>query len=277
MQQDIAERSERRARAGDSPAAQSGPPNGADKRNVGQVERVISSLLGGALLMSALRQPSAASAARALGGGALLHRGVTGRCYVYRALGRNTAESAQRRTEVQRSITIGRSADELYRAWRDPEHISAIMGQFARVEGAGEGRFRWSVFLPGKRELTWTTRSTEAAPGERISWRTEPDAPFVHEGSVRFRKAPGGKGTEVTLRMSFGPLPGALQALTSKFLRKIPQALEDSILRRCKNLCEAGEIPTLEHNPAARTSSRREAAKPLHVPTTQHAEAGRAS
>jgi uncharacterized membrane protein len=220
--------------------------------NVGEKERVLSSILGGAMLLSALRAPTPRKAAQFVGGAALLHRGLTGHCYMYAAMGRNTAESAARRQAVQRTLTIGKPADELYRAWRDPKHVEALMGHIARVEGAGNGRFRWTATLPTKRELSWTTSVTADRPGELLEWRTEPGAPFSHEGSVRFRKAPRDLGTEVTLTMTFGSEDSALRKLTETFLRTVPRTLEESILRRCKSLCETGEIPTLEHNPSAR-------------------------
>ena len=227
-------------------------------QNVGNVERVFSSALGGALLLSGLRSPSLGSAARLIGGGALLYRGVTGHCHMYAALGRTTADGGSDRDAVQKTITIGKSPDELYRVWQDPEHVAAMMKHFARVEGQGDGSWRWTVSLPGKPTLTWSTSPTAQRPGELISWQTEPDAPFEHEGSVRFKKAPEDLGTEVTLCMGFGAPRGALRTLTGKMLRAIPRALEETILRNCKSLCEAGEIPTLERNPDARTPARLE-------------------
>jgi uncharacterized membrane protein len=220
--------------------------------NVGDRERMLSSILGGALLLSALRAPTPRKAAQFVGGAALLHRGITGHCYMYSALGRNTAEDSSERRAVKATITIGKSADELYRAWRDPKYVAAIMGHIAHVEDAGNGRFRWTAPLFAKRELSWTTSVTANRPGELVGWRTEQDAPFTHEGSVRFRKAPGDLGTEVTLTMTFGAQDTALRKLTEKYLRTIPRTLEESILRRSKSLCETGEIPTLEHNPSAR-------------------------
>jgi uncharacterized membrane protein len=150
------------------------------------------------------------------------------------------------------------------------------MGHFARVEGQGAGRFLWTVSLPGGRELSWTTRVTTEVPGQLIAWRTEPDAPFAHEGSVRFRKAPSDLGTEVTLSMTLGAeggvLGSALRALTGKWLRAVPRTLEESILRRCKSLCETGEIPTLERNPAARKAARLErSTKPQNIATQPRA------
>jgi hypothetical protein len=65
--------------------------------NVGNVERGISLLIGGALIARALRQGEQQTPlgwALGLGGAALALRGATGYCPVNQALGRNTAEGA---------------------------------------------------------------------------------------------------------------------------------------------------------------------------------------
>ena len=70
------------------------------ERNVGTLERWISTLGGGALLAWGLgRDPrrSALAGALALGGAALLARGASGRCPVYGALGRSTAQEGEDR------------------------------------------------------------------------------------------------------------------------------------------------------------------------------------
>lgn len=67
------------------------------RKNVGKIERVGSAVAGGALLAYALRNRSlsAGSIATALAGAALLHRGSTGFCAVYNALGIDTAEDPE--------------------------------------------------------------------------------------------------------------------------------------------------------------------------------------
>ena len=215
--------------------------------NVGATERVVSSLVGSALLLGALRRPSPGKVAVALGASALLHRGITGHCYVNQALGRNTAVQAARRP---RSITIEATPESLFRAWSDPEHVSALLGDFGTVEGSAEGEWRWQLELPMGKSLSWTTTVQEAVPNEQIAWRTSLDAPFVHAGWVRFRPAPRDWGTEVTLQLTFEPSAGALSV--ERLLNHLPKTLEDSILRRCKSLMVAGEIPSLRGNPAAR-------------------------
>jgi uncharacterized membrane protein len=206
-----------------------------------------------------MRHRSAAAAAFALVGGALMHRGVSGHCYVYDALGRKALPRSTRGAgyaRPQRTITIERPAEELYRMWHDPRHVAALMSDFAEVESTPDGRWRWRARLPLGKSIEWTTTTVEDRPNELIAWRTEPDAPFMHEGSVRFRRAPRDWGTEVTLSMSFGSPGGVLSELTGTLLSSIPKALEEAILRRCKSMSVAGEMPTLKNNPSARQRGR---------------------
>jgi uncharacterized membrane protein len=227
--------------------------------NVGQTERIVSALVGSACLLTAVRRPSPASAALALGAGALLHRGVTGHCYVNQALGRNSASGSRQRQSSQtaRSLTIERPVADVYRAWRDPKHMSAIMSHFAAVTAQPDGRWHWRIQAPMGRTYEWTSTAVQDIPNELIAWRTDANAPIPHEGSVRFSPAPRDWGTVVTLSLGFGPDGGPLAALVSKLLPSVPHALEASILRRSKELCVAGEIPTLRRNPSARSPSAR--------------------
>ena len=55
--------------------------------NVGETERLISTLGGAALILNAVIRPSTLHTVLALGGIALVRRGLTGHCAVYRALG----------------------------------------------------------------------------------------------------------------------------------------------------------------------------------------------
>jgi Protein of unknown function (DUF2892) len=63
-------------------------------RNVGSTERWISILGGAALIMRGMNRPSMLSALLGLGGVALVHRGVTGHCAAYGALGIDRSEGA---------------------------------------------------------------------------------------------------------------------------------------------------------------------------------------
>lgn len=75
------ERRERAENAGQEP--QSG-------QNIGEIERVVSSILGGTMLLGGLAKRSLPGFVIAATGAALLYRGATGHCMVYESLGLDT-------------------------------------------------------------------------------------------------------------------------------------------------------------------------------------------
>src|SRR5262245_43222937 len=103
--------------------------------NVGDAERWASVIGGAALTIFGLRRFSPSGLILALSGGGLVYRGLTGHCPCYAALGLNTAKAkapatsvpAGQGVKVEKSITINRSAEVLYRFWRRFENLPRIM------------------------------------------------------------------------------------------------------------------------------------------------------
>ncbi len=228
--------------------------------NVHPMERRVSTLLGGVFLLRGFIRSSLSDAALAA---ALLYRGVSGHSYLYQALGVNTAgqskqqESENDAPEVERSITIEKSADELYHFWREPQHVSEIMGSFAEATAAGGGRMHWRTQGPFAQSMEWDTQIVEERPGELLRWKSIDGAQLPNEGMIRFRPAPADWGTEATLYFRFEPPGGALGNSAAKLLGVVPRVLAEKALRRFKSLAETGEIPTLERNSSARGSGDR--------------------
>ena len=79
---------EREERAGNGNQDTQGPPN------VGEIERVFSSILGGMMLIGGFSRRSVPGFALAVTGAAFLYRGATGRCKVYESLGLDTNRDA---------------------------------------------------------------------------------------------------------------------------------------------------------------------------------------
>ncbi len=82
--------------------------------NVGDTERAISTLAGGFVLLYGLTRLPLSTIVAAVAGGALLYRGLTGRCSVYQALDRSTAcglendgRSEARRIPSRHGVTDG--------------------------------------------------------------------------------------------------------------------------------------------------------------------------
>lgn len=110
--------------------------------NVGEGERLASAVGGGGLVLYGLTRGTLGGLGLALLGGALVHRGITGRCAAYQAIGLNTARgdgprnsvSAQHGAKVEESVTILRPREELYRFWRELSNLPRIMSHLQSVE-----------------------------------------------------------------------------------------------------------------------------------------------
>jgi uncharacterized membrane protein len=158
--------------------------------------------------------------------------------------------------EVERSITIGKTEDELRRSWLEAATLPQVMAGFATVRSTGEGRMHWKVEGPLGHAWEWDTEPVDRG-ADGIGWRSLSDGAISNEGSLRFRPAPAGRGTVVTLRVRFHPPGGALGEGLIKHLGSTPlELVAEGALRRFKNLVETGEVPTTARQPAARADTR---------------------
>jgi uncharacterized membrane protein len=209
-------------------------------------------------------------------GGGLLYRGMSGHCPVYARLGSAHAEQGgslsllsmtHHQPEHERTITIGRSEQELFRMWQDPEVQTKIMAHFAKVSRAEEGRLRWEVRAPLGKLLRFETQRTETRENELLVWRSTPGGDLDTVWTLRLRKGPGAYGTELTLRVRMEPTGGLVPHMLNKLLGAPIRVLIERTLRNFKALVESGEIPSTYHNPSHRRGARSDAEAPhaLHA------------
>lgn len=219
--------------------------------NVAPVERAVSAAAGTWLVVDGLRRGRMVSA---LLGGGLIYRAIGGSCPLYNALGVSTApgETASLLTG-QRSMPIGKPAEELYRLWMDPQALRLVMEPFADVSLSDTGEMRWSVRADNGERMEANGRVIESRPAELVRWESAPGAAMSSAGFIRFRPAPADWGTEVTIGLK-GSSRGGTPAWTLQGLH--PQVAAEKILRRFKSLAETGEVPTLARQPAARDGGR---------------------
>lgn len=155
---------------------------------------------------------------------------------------------------VERSITVGKSPEELYELWLEPGTLEQLMGQEDGMVAvnADDGRWEWTVSGPLEGLLTWETELVEKEPNESLRWESV-DGEFVSvDGEVEFRRAPADRGTEVTLRLEVDHPGGSLGNGVLNGIGIVPRMLESKALNRFKSLAETGEIPSLETNPSGR-------------------------
>jgi len=156
---------------------------------------------------------------------------------------------------VAQSVTINRSPEEIYRFWRDLQNLPRFMKHLESVRWIEGGRSRWAAKAPAGTTVEWDAEITEDRPNELIAWRSLEGSDVDNVGSVRFQRAPGGRGSIVKVEMRYRPPAGVVGATVAKLLGKDPGGQIKDDLRRFKQIIEVGEIITTEGQPAGRASS----------------------
>src|SRR5207244_11918155 len=93
----------------------------------------------------------------------LIYRGATCHCSVYQALGVNTAQPrnpassipATEGVKVEKTITINRSPEELYRFWHNLENLPRFMKHLESVRLTGGNRSHWIAKGPLGTRFEW--------------------------------------------------------------------------------------------------------------------------
>ncbi len=221
------------------------------KNNVGALEQLLSLGMGSALVAFGLsqRQGRKGGILPILVGGGLLLHGLSNHSRLYDAIGIDETYGSPIRHPLNRvvhfrkSININRSPSELYSFWRDLQHLPRFMPSIVAVEVLDDKRSRWHARGPFNKAFHWEAEILEERKDEIITWRTiERESNLEHTGTVSFRRAPGNRGTIVTLECRWSPPGGVFGALTAKLLPQDPARQVSEDLRRFRQLMETGEI-----------------------------------
>ena len=151
--------------------------------------------------------------------------------------------------QVEKSVTINRSPEELWSYWRRFENLPRFMIHLQSVTEREDGTSHWVMKTDRGKELEWDARLIEARPNEMISWQSLENADVDSAGSVWFTPAAGGRGTVVRVKMRYNPPGGKLGAALAKITGQSAEKQIDEDLDRFKALMETGEIPTNEGRP----------------------------
>jgi uncharacterized membrane protein len=229
---------------------------GASAVNMGETERWVSLLLGGGLLALGLKQGLRDGLMLAITGGALLYRGATGQCPLYKVAGIDTSAGRPRPVvsvphgrgvKVESSVLINKSPEELYSYWRDLENLPRFMENLASVKSEGDQRSHWVVKTIGNAEISWDAEIVNDVPNELIAWRTVENSDVDHAGSVRFETT--GSATRVKVTMEYRPPAGQIGVGLAKLFGQEPQQMIESDLRRFKQLMESGDVVSVGGQP----------------------------
>lgn len=149
---------------------------------------------------------------------------------------------------VRVSYTIGKDRQEVYDFAANPQNWPKFMHAI-QVKNNGDGKFGFSIGEPAGIDFESNVQITDQQAGEHIAWASA-EQMLEHRGVIRFKQAPGDRGTEVSVALEYkapaGPIARALAALVGWD----PEQVVRESLRHLKQLMETGEIPTTKGQPA---------------------------
>lgn len=228
--------------------------------NLSESEKWASIIGGGALAVLGLTRRTPGGLVAALIGGGLIHRGSTGHCYVYDAFGVSKAKGQGSDTtsvpyrqgiRVDYAITVNRPRNEVYAFWRQLDNLPLFMNHLESVCIQGD-QSHWVAKAPAGRTVQWDAVIHNEVKDELLAWRSLPGADVDSAGSVLFRDAPGGRGTEIRIELQYNPPAGVVGATIAKLWGEEPSQQIKSDMHRLKQLLEAGEILTTDGQSSGR-------------------------
>ena len=158
--------------------------------------------------------------------------GITG-VDVYAAVTRSRTKVEM---DTSATTTVGLPAQEVYEMWRR--------------------RSCWRAGASADRTAERDAEITEDVPGQRIAWRSVGSADIHNEGSVQFVPAPGGRGTEVHVKLRYEMPGGKLGEAVARYFGEDPRQQLDDDLRRFKQVAETGEVVRSEGAPGGKRARR---------------------
>ncbi len=208
--------------------------------------RIGGDLIDLALLVGAMRQRGTNRSRLLAATGAVL--GITaldifGAVQAARAAAQpHNPTSSGRKTPTTKTIVVNRDPEDVYQFWSNFENFPKFMNNLESVTTTGNGRSHWKALGPAGKRFEWDAEIVENRPHELIRWRSLPGADVDNDGSVRFERAPGGRGTLVRVNLRYD-LPGGIfgTALATLTGSEPGQEVSED-LRRFKQVMETGEV-----------------------------------
>jgi len=158
---------------------------------------------------------------------------------------------------LRHAITINKPAAELYRTWRRFENLPQWMRHLESVKETGEKTTHWVAKGPAGTTVEWDAETITDQADHRIAWRSHEGSQVDTAGSVEFVAAPGDRGTEIRIELTYNPPGGRLGAVVAALFGAAPEQEIQEDLRRFKCLMETGEVSRADKQVRGRCASAR--------------------
>lgn len=159
--------------------------------------------------------------------------------------------------QLRYAVTINKPAAELYAAWRKFENLPQWMRHLESVRETGEKTTHWVAKGPAGMTVEWDAETVADVADHRIAWRSQEGSQVDTAGSVEFVAAPGNRGTEIRIELTYNPPGGRMGAAIAALFGSAPEQEIQEDLRRFKSTMETGEVPRADERVRGRCASCR--------------------
>jgi uncharacterized membrane protein len=211
--------------------------------NVGDTERTVSAVAGGALALYGITRGSLGGWLLAGLGAALGYRGISGHCGLYEKLGVDASGARPNvgnlGVKIDREVVVNAPPEKLYGIWRNFENLPRLLSHVERVEVLSPTRSRWTLKSPVS--VSWEAELINDKINELIAWRSAGNPWVDHAGSVTFERI-GDNASRVHVSLQYDPPGGRIgHAVASLFAEDAGSKVEQDLVE-FKRAVEEGRL-----------------------------------
>lgn len=155
---------------------------------------------------------------------------------------RYSPTTSNRLVTTTQTIVVNRDIADVYEFWSHFDQFPRFMRHLKQVSVRKDGASHWKAYGPGGQLYEWDAETLQNQPNKLLTWRSLPNADIQNEGSVRFERAPGGRGTLVRVNLRYDPPAGVAGSVVASLLGREPGQEVQEDLRRFKQVIETGEV-----------------------------------
>ena len=218
------------------------------KKNISDIERIIS-ILGGAYLLYDALKKNKKSIPEIGAGGYMIYRGISGYCPAGDA-GKKLFSKPERPTgsniNIHVRMVVNRPVNEIYNFWRHLGNLPLFMDHLEAVTVLGNTHSEWRAKLPGGiGTVGWKAEIVYDEPNRHIGWVSMPGSTIKNAGKVTFKDA-GELGTLVHVVFSYEAPFGHAGEEVAKLLNPVFEKIIRNDILAFKRYMETGTPQKLQ-------------------------------
>lgn len=224
-----------------------------EKKNISDMERIISILGGAYLLYDAFRKEKR-SIPEIGAAGYMIYRGVSGYCPAGDAgkkLFAKPEKPAGSNVNAHVRMVVDRPVNEVYNFWRHLGNLPLFMEHLDAVTVLGDTHSEWRAKLPGGIAMvSWKAEIVYDEPNRHIGWASMPGSAIKNAGKVSFKDA-GELGTLIHVVFSYEAPFGHAGEEVARLLNPMLEKMLRKDILAFKRFMETGNPQKLQQETVA--------------------------